>query len=84
MAEWGKKNLKINPKDLCRKTPRKQGETRWKSRENQSLPLPETCERLALCRLVPQTHCLSGAAGQPRLPVLEPSRPDWALVGGHR
>lgn len=29
VAEWGE-NLKINPKDLCRKTPRKQGAAREK------------------------------------------------------
>lgn len=34
MAEWGKKIS--NPKDLFRKTPRKQREARWKSTEKTS------------------------------------------------
>lgn len=40
VAEWGK--LKINPKDLCRKTPSKHGEARGEEQQkNSPLPLPE-------------------------------------------
>lgn len=60
VAEWGKKNLKINPKDLCRKTPRKHREARWESTEktspSQSLK-PESALHCALFSPPKPTAC---------------------------
>lgn len=86
VAEWEEKNLKINPKDLCRKTPRKQGTAREKSNGEKKIPF-HSLKPMSTCTapcLVPQTHACQALQGTQGLCWGPQTRVGFGCGGGGR